>query len=236
MKKLLCCLVMFGLALAATPLAAADLVVPEGFTPLFNGKDLSGFRALGHYRSEGLPETRRERASGTRREEHGGVQEALDGRERRTGQRRQRPVCHDDQGLRRFRASDRVQDRARRPTAASTSAGRPRCRSGTRPRRAASGTSAPTRAPGPCGTTRARASCRWCWPTSRSASGTRCGSRWSARTSPSTSTTSWWSTTRRLENFWEPGKPVYDTGPIQLQTHGGEIRWRNIFIREIPRK
>jgi hypothetical protein len=39
-----------------------------------------------------------------------------------------------------------------------------------------------------------------------------------------------------LENFWEPGKPVYDTGPIQLQTHGGEIRWRNIFIREIPRK
>ena len=23
-------------------------------------------------------------------------------------------------------------------------------------------------------------------------------------------------------------------GPIQLQTHGGEIRWRNIFLREIP--
>ena len=23
-------------------------------------------------------------------------------------------------------------------------------------------------------------------------------------------------------------------GPIQLQTHGGEIRWRNIFVREIP--
>jgi hypothetical protein len=27
--------------------------------------------------------------------------------------------------------------------------------------------------------------------------------------------------------------PVYATGPIQLQTHGSEIRWRNIFIREI---
>lgn len=28
--------------------------------------------------------------------------------------------------------------------------------------------------------------------------------------------------------------PVYAKGPIQLQTHGSEIRWRNVFIREIP--
>jgi len=28
--------------------------------------------------------------------------------------------------------------------------------------------------------------------------------------------------------------PVPARGPIQLQTHGGEIRWRNVFIREIP--
>lgn len=27
--------------------------------------------------------------------------------------------------------------------------------------------------------------------------------------------------------------PVFPKGPIQLQTHGSEIRWRNIFIREI---
>jgi hypothetical protein len=27
--------------------------------------------------------------------------------------------------------------------------------------------------------------------------------------------------------------PLPKTGPIQLQTHGGEIRWRNVFIREI---
>jgi Domain of Unknown Function (DUF1080) len=27
--------------------------------------------------------------------------------------------------------------------------------------------------------------------------------------------------------------PVYAKGPIQLQTHGSEIRWRNVFIREI---
>ena len=27
--------------------------------------------------------------------------------------------------------------------------------------------------------------------------------------------------------------PLISSGPIQLQTHGGEIRWRNIFVREI---
>jgi hypothetical protein len=30
------------------------------------------------------------------------------------------------------------------------------------------------------------------------------------------------------------GRPLLRQGPIQLQTHGGEIRWRNMFIREIP--
>jgi hypothetical protein len=37
-----------------------------------------------------------------------------------------------------------------------------------------------------------------------------------------------------MENFWVAGRPLFAKGPIQLQTHGGEIRWRNIFIREIP--
>ena len=36
-----------------------------------------------------------------------------------------------------------------------------------------------------------------------------------------------------LENFWDRSKPLWQKGPIQLQTHGGEIRWRNIFIREL---
>lgn len=39
-----------------------------------------------------------------------------------------------------------------------------------------------------------------------------------------------------MENFFKrrgPKGPIYPRGPIQLQTHGGEIRWRNIFIREI---
>ncbi len=37
-----------------------------------------------------------------------------------------------------------------------------------------------------------------------------------------------------MENYWDRAKPLPRTGPIQLQTHGGEIRWRNIAIREIP--
>ena len=36
-----------------------------------------------------------------------------------------------------------------------------------------------------------------------------------------------------MENFWDRMKPLWARGPIQLQTHGGEIRWRNIFVREI---
>jgi hypothetical protein len=37
----------------------------------------------------------------------------------------------------------------------------------------------------------------------------------------------------RLENFWDRKAPLPAKGPIQLQTHGGEIRWRNIFVRQI---
>jgi len=39
----------------------------------------------------------------------------------------------------------------------------------------------------------------------------------------------------RLENYYDRAVPVPEKGPIQLQTHGGEIRWRNLFIREVPR-
>jgi len=37
-----------------------------------------------------------------------------------------------------------------------------------------------------------------------------------------------------MENYYDRKQPVPAQGPIQLQTHGGEIRWRNAFIREIP--
>jgi len=36
-----------------------------------------------------------------------------------------------------------------------------------------------------------------------------------------------------MESFWERSKPLPAKGPILLQTHGGEIRWRNLFVREI---
>jgi hypothetical protein len=36
-----------------------------------------------------------------------------------------------------------------------------------------------------------------------------------------------------MENYYDRKTPIPARGPIQLQTHGGEIRWRNVFIREI---
>src|SRR5262245_20836059 len=38
----------------------------------------------------------------------------------------------------------------------------------------------------------------------------------------------------RMENYWDRKSPLPKTGKILLQTHGGEIRWRNLFVREIP--
>jgi hypothetical protein len=44
----------------------------------------------------------------------------------------------------------------------------------------------------------------------------------------------------RMEDYWgkqaklNPVPPLSRIGKILLQTHGGEIRWRNVFIREIP--
>ena len=36
-----------------------------------------------------------------------------------------------------------------------------------------------------------------------------------------------------MENYWNRKIPMLASGPIQLQTHGGEFRFRNVFIREI---
>ena len=38
----------------------------------------------------------------------------------------------------------------------------------------------------------------------------------------------------RMENYFDRAGSLPPRGPIQLQTHGGEIRWRNLFVREIP--
>jgi HEAT repeat protein len=38
-----------------------------------------------------------------------------------------------------------------------------------------------------------------------------------------------------LENYWEREKPIYPTGQIELQAHGNPLSFKNIYIREIPR-
>jgi hypothetical protein len=36
-----------------------------------------------------------------------------------------------------------------------------------------------------------------------------------------------------MENYFDRKNPIFEKGPIQLQTHGGAIRWRNVFIKEL---
>jgi len=37
-----------------------------------------------------------------------------------------------------------------------------------------------------------------------------------------------------LENYWERSKPIYPIGQIELQNHGGPLYFKNIYIRELP--
>src|SRR5215831_18069412 len=37
-----------------------------------------------------------------------------------------------------------------------------------------------------------------------------------------------------LENYWERDKPIYTSGQIELQNHGGPLWFKNIYIRELP--
>jgi len=39
-----------------------------------------------------------------------------------------------------------------------------------------------------------------------------------------------------MENYWERDKPMYPAGLIELQSHGSNLYFRNIFIREIPKE
>jgi Domain of Unknown Function (DUF1080) len=36
-----------------------------------------------------------------------------------------------------------------------------------------------------------------------------------------------------LENYWERDKPCYSTGPIELQNHGNTLYFRSIYIKEL---
>ena len=37
-----------------------------------------------------------------------------------------------------------------------------------------------------------------------------------------------------LENYWERDKPIYATGQIELQAHNSPLYFKNIYIRELP--
>jgi hypothetical protein len=37
-----------------------------------------------------------------------------------------------------------------------------------------------------------------------------------------------------LENYWERGQPLPAKGPIELQHHGDELWFKNIYVRELP--
>jgi hypothetical protein len=39
-----------------------------------------------------------------------------------------------------------------------------------------------------------------------------------------------------MENYWERDKPIYPAGPIELQSHGNTLYFKNIYLREIPRE
>jgi hypothetical protein len=36
-----------------------------------------------------------------------------------------------------------------------------------------------------------------------------------------------------LENYWERGKPIYPRGQIELQNHGNPLYFKNIYIKEL---
>jgi hypothetical protein len=36
-----------------------------------------------------------------------------------------------------------------------------------------------------------------------------------------------------MENYWERDRPIYPRGPIELQSHGSTLLFRNLFLREI---
>jgi hypothetical protein len=37
-----------------------------------------------------------------------------------------------------------------------------------------------------------------------------------------------------LENYWDRSQPIFPSGQIELQNHGGPLWFKNIYIREIP--
>ena len=39
-----------------------------------------------------------------------------------------------------------------------------------------------------------------------------------------------------LENYWDRARPIFPSGQIELQNHGDQLWFKNIYVREIPAK
>lgn len=39
-----------------------------------------------------------------------------------------------------------------------------------------------------------------------------------------------------MENYWDRKQPIPSIEQIELQAHGSKVSYRDIYIREIPRK
>ena len=39
-----------------------------------------------------------------------------------------------------------------------------------------------------------------------------------------------------LENYWERDKPIYPTGAIELQNHGNTLYFKNIYVKDLTKK
>lgn len=39
-----------------------------------------------------------------------------------------------------------------------------------------------------------------------------------------------------MENYWDRNQPIFPTGQIELQNHGNTLWFKNVYIRELPRK
>lgn len=37
-----------------------------------------------------------------------------------------------------------------------------------------------------------------------------------------------------MENYWDRSKPIYPAGQLELQHHGAQLEWKNIYVRELP--
>jgi hypothetical protein len=39
-----------------------------------------------------------------------------------------------------------------------------------------------------------------------------------------------------LENYWQRKQPIYSTGAIELQSHKSQLYFKNIYVKELPRE